>query len=244
MLINKITCALKYIAILLLLGFPVAIIAYRLQIWPMGISFKIIAFTGYISIAGLVISFLLGLFSVLKKKPTIVKGCVIAGILFAIPAVGLTMQFVKVKSLPFIHHVSTDTNNPPQFQAIIALRGENSNPLTYDTEKLAPLQLSAYPEVKPILSKLTKVQAFDRAIATAKSLGWEIITQDGEQGIIEAVDTTLLWAFKDDVVIRIQETETGSKIDLRSISRIGGSDLGANAKRVIKFITSFEKANP
>lgn len=239
MIIKIITKICKFAVIPLLLGFPIAVIAYRLQLWHLGISFQIIKFTGYGSAALLVLILLLGLLALFKKQQDVVKSCAFVAILLAIPVIGLLIQSVKAKSLPFLHQVSTDTINPPPFQAIVALRGEGSNPLKYDSEKLAPLQQTAYPEVQPIISELNTEQAFDKAAEIAMDLGWEIVAQNAEQGIIEAVDTTLLWGFKDDVAIRIQATDTGSKIDLRSISRIGGTDLGANADRVKNFISKF-----
>ena len=239
MVMNTISKFCKFAVIPLLLGFPLAIIAYRLDVWSMGISFQIIKYTGYVSIAVLIIAVLLAVFASFKKQKDVAKTCVVVALLLAIPVTGLSMQAAKGKSLPFLHQVSTDTVNLPAFDAIIALRGEKSNPLDYDREKLAPLQQAAYPELQSIISELSVEQAFTKAVDTAMDLGWEIVAKNQDKGMIEAVDTTLLWAFKDDVAIRIQMTDTGSKIDLRSISRIGGTDLGANADRIKKFITEF-----
>lgn len=239
MLINTITKALKAVVIPLLLGFPIAVIAYRMDLWPMAMSFKIIKFTGYASIAVLAISILIGFFTLYKKHYPLAKRCAVIAILSAIPVIGLSMQAAKAKSLPFLHQVTTDTANLPQFSAIVALRGENSNPLAYDRAKLAPLQLAAYPKLKPIISPLDKEQAFAKALEVALSLGWDVVAKNEQQGLIEAVDTTALWAFKDDIAIRVQTVGATSKIDLRSISRVGGTDLGANAARVEKFIAAF-----
>jgi uncharacterized protein (DUF1499 family) len=240
MVINTITKFLKYTVTPLLLGFPVAIIAYRLELWPMGVSFKMIQYTGFISMAVLLIAILVAIFALVKKQKDVAKTCGIVALLVALPVVGLSMQAAKAKSLPFIHQVSTDTVDLPKFKAIVALRGENSNPLDYDSEKLAPLQQAAYPQLQTIVSELSVEQAFAKAVDVANDLGWEIISRNKESGMIEAVDTTLLWAFKDDVAIRVQMTDTGSEIDLRSISRVGMSDLGANAARITKFITAFK----
>ena len=239
MLINTITKALKAVVIPLLLGFPIAVIAYRMELWPMATSFQIIKYTGYASIAVLVIALLLGLFTLFKKQYPLAKRCAVIAILSAIPAIALSMQAAKAKSLPFIHQVTTDTVNLPKFDAIIALRGNNSNPLTYDQAKLAPMQLAAYPKLKPIISELDKDQAFAKAEDIALSLGWDVVAKNEQQGLIEAVDTTALWAFKDDIAIRVQTVGATSVIDLRSISRVGGTDLGANAARIEKFIAAF-----
>lgn len=239
MLMNTIVNACKAVVVPLLLGFPIAVIAYRMELWPMAISFQIIKFTGYASTAVLVLSVVIGLFSLFKKEFSLTKRCAVIAVLAAIPVIGLSMQAAKAKSLPFLHQVTTDTVNLPQFNAVVALRGENSNPLAYDREKLAPLQLAAYPKLKPIISQLGKEQAFAKAIDVALSLGWEIVAKNPQQGLIEAVDTTALWAFKDDIAIRVKAVGATSVIDLRSISRVGKTDLGANAVRVEKFITAF-----
>jgi len=239
MIIKTLSKFLKFAVIPLLLGFPVAVIAYRLQLWEMGTSFQIIKLTVFASAITLGVTVLLALFTLFKKQRDVAKVFAVLSLLLAIPVVSLAMQAGKAKSLPFIHHVSTDTVNPPEFQAIIALRGDNSNPLAYDKEKLVPLQEAAYPMLKPIISELNTDKAFAKAVEVATSLGWDIVSKNAEQGIIEAVETTLLWGFKDDVVIRIQAIDVGSKVDLRSISRIGGSDLGANAARVERFISQF-----
>ncbi|MDO6507959.1 DUF1499 domain-containing protein [Colwellia sp. 4_MG-2023] len=239
MVINTISKFCKVAAIPLLLGFPIAVIAYRLQLWSMGVSFQIIKYTGYVSIAVFLIAVLVGVFALFKKQKDVAKTCVVVALLLAMPVIGLSMQAAKAKSLPFLHQVSTDTVNLPAFDVIIALRGEKSNPLDYDREKLALLQQAAYPELQSILSDLSVEQAFTKAVDTAMNLGWEVVAKDKDRGMIEAVDTTLLWAFKDDVAIRVQLTDMGSKVDLRSISRVGGTDLGANAERIKKFITAF-----
>jgi hypothetical protein len=239
MVMNTISKFCKLAVIPLFLGFPIAVIAYRLQLWSMGVSFQIIKYTGYVSIAVFLIAILVALFALFKKQKDVAKTCVVVALLLAIPVTGLSMQAAKGKSLPFLHQVSTDTVNLPAFDVIIALRGEKSNPLDYDREKLALLQQAAYPELQSILSDLSVEQAFTKAVDTAMNLGWEVVAKDKDRGMIEAVDTTLLWAFKDDVAIRVQLTDMGSKVDLRSISRVGGTDLGANAERIKKFITAF-----
>ena len=66
-------------------------------------------------------------------------------------------------------------------------------------------------------------------------MGWEVVDADVGTGVIEATDTTLWFGFKDDVVIRITPTTAGSRIDMRSLSRVGRSDVGANAARIRKF---------
>ena len=98
------------------------------------------------------------------------------------------------------------------------------------------MQLSAYPDVKTHISSLSPTDALLKAEKVANELGWEIVNIDKTKGILEATDTTLLWAFKDDVVVRITEKDGQTRVDIRSVSRIGRSDLGANAERILAFL--------
>jgi uncharacterized protein (DUF1499 family) len=85
-------------------------------------------------------------------------------------------------------------------------------------------------------------QAFDRALATARAMGWEIIASDPTAGRIEATDTTLWFGFKDDVVVRVEAAPGGSRVDVRSLSRVGLSDVGTNAARIEKYLTALGEA--
>lgn len=222
-----------------LLGFPLAVIAFRWQWWSMGQSFDLIKITFFTGLLLLVLSMLIALIAMFKRDLEALKAAAIAFVLITVPSIGLSLQAIKGKSLPRIHDITTDTLNPPQFRALLSLRGDSSNPLDYQAEQLAPQQQAAYPYIQPILTQMTPDQALQRAAATVTQLGWELVSKDQTSGTIEAVDTTLLWGFKDDIVIRIQATDAGSRIDLRSVSRVGLSDLGANAARIRKFIEAF-----
>jgi len=140
---------------------------------------------------------------------------------------------------PPIHDISTDTVNPPQFVTVAALRDPSDNTLDYDRTEVAALTLTHYESVQPIVSPLEPREAFDRSLAVANDLGWKIKAADADAGHIEATDTTRFYGFKDDVVIRIRSQSAGSRIDLRSASRVGQSDLGANATRILAFTEAF-----
>lgn len=144
------------------------------------------------------------------------------------------------RSLPLIHDITTDTANPPAFGAVLSLRKPGSNDPVYAGESIAQQQKAAYPDIQPFETDLTPEQAFDRAHRAARALKWQIAATDPTRGRIEAVDTTLWFGFKDDVVIRISPTSEGSVVDVRSASRTGLSDLGANAMRIRRFLAVFE----
>jgi uncharacterized protein (DUF1499 family) len=83
---------------------------------------------------------------------------------------------------------------------------------------------------------------FKRAEATARAMGWEIVAAEPGEGRIEATDTTMWFGFKDDIVIRIVPEGEGSRLDIRSMSRVGKSDLGKNADRIRKFLAALKEA--
>jgi uncharacterized protein (DUF1499 family) len=140
--------------------------------------------------------------------------------------------------VPPIHDITTDTEDPPEFVTAEARRGEGSNSLALKAETIAA-QRASYADINTLVTDLSIEQAFDRALAVADELGWEVYHQDLNAGVIEAVDTTSIMAFKDDVVIRLRTNAEGTLVDTRSVSRVGISDLGANAERIRAFQEAF-----
>jgi uncharacterized protein (DUF1499 family) len=99
--------------------------------------------------------------------------------------------------------------------------------------------MEAYPGLKPIESDLSVADAVDRTEAALQAMGLEIVAVDKEAGLVEATATTFWFGFKDDMVVRIVGNGEGSRIDLRSMSRVGQSDVGANAARITDFVDRF-----
>jgi uncharacterized protein (DUF1499 family) len=145
-------------------------------------------------------------------------------------------MFIVARSVPMIHDITTDTDNPPQFDAILKLRKNALNPVAYSGQEVADQQHKAYPDIVPLILDLAPDQTFERSLKAAKDLGWTVISRNEEKGFIEATDTTFWFGFTDDIVIRISQQDKGSRIDLRSLSRVGKSDAGANAERIRKFL--------
>jgi len=140
-----------------------------------------------------------------------------------------------VDRLPRIHDISTDTDSPPAYAAVLPLRQGAENSTDYSAE-VAPLQKQAYPDIAPALLELPPAEAYARAERAARAMGWEIVAAVPAALRIEATDTTLLFGFKDDVVIRVSAAGSGSRVDVRSLSRVGRSDFGVNANRIRKFL--------
>lgn len=161
----------------------------------------------------------------------------IAGIATAaalvLPAWNLQQTATQV---PRIHDITTDTGNPPQFVALLETRRKAPNGAAYAGERIARLQRASYPDIQPALLTLPPAQAFERALAAARAMDWEIVAAEPSEGRIEATATTRWFRFRDDVVIRIVQHAGASRLDIRSMSRIGLSDLGANARRIREFL--------
>jgi uncharacterized protein (DUF1499 family) len=154
---------------------------------------------------------------------------------------GVPWSYLRAaQRVPPIHDITTDTGNPPAFVAILPLRADASNPPEYGGEEVAAQQRAAYPAIQPVSTALPPDQAFEEARATAQDQGWEIVAAVPAEGRIEATDTTFWWGFKDDVVIRIAPEASGSRVDIRSKSRVGIGDVGTNAARIEAFLKELE----
>jgi len=182
---------------------------------------------------GMVVSF------IQRKEVDLAKSARTSAMIALLPLIGLGTQVFTATSVPEIHNISTDTVNPPKFEKVVSLRDESNNPLEYNIAALAEVQSKAYPNVKTLITDLDVVAAHARAKSIIESMGLELVNSDPENGIIEATETTTIWGFKDDLVVRINEKEGMTAVDLRSVSRIGRSDLGANAKRIERFLAKF-----
>jgi len=160
----------------------------------------------------------------------------VAGLALSLAVAGPPLYLLRqVDRVPRIHDISTDTDRPPRYIAVLALRAAAENPVEYSAE-VAAQQKKAYPDIVPAILDTPPPQAFARAERAAHAMGWDIVAVVPGELRIEATDTTLLFGFKDDIVIRIAPAGQGSRVDVRSLSRVGKSDLGVNAKRIRKYL--------
>jgi uncharacterized protein (DUF1499 family) len=139
---------------------------------------------------------------------------------------------------PPVNDVTTDTVNPPEYEALAALRKEGANPANYPGSSFADLQKKFYPDLKPLIVNRAAIETFELTVAALKKLRFDIVSEkpntEGEVtgGLVEAVDRTLIMGFYDDVAIRVTGNEEEARIDLRSSSRYGVYDFGRNADRM------------
>jgi uncharacterized protein (DUF1499 family) len=212
----------------------------RLEWWEFRTGFALMRWAVYLGLGAAVLALLLLAIPRTRRgnAKSLLLGVVIGLAAAAVPLYGLSLA----KSLPLIHDISTDTERPPAFVAVLPLRANASNPAEYGGPEIAAQQTEAYPDVRSQRLDAAPAEAFSRAEKVAREMGWEIVAADAASGRIEATDTTFWYGFKDDIVIRIEPDGKGSRIDIRSVSRVGLSDVGKNAKRIRAFVKSLGSA--
>jgi hypothetical protein len=134
----------------------------------------------------------------------------------------------------------TDAENPPLFSSILPLRADAENPAAYGGTEVASLQHEGYPLLRSGSVRRPPAALFPQALQAAVDMGWEIVNADADLLRIEATDTTVWFGFKDHVVNRLSPFATGSRVDVRSVSRAGKSDVGASARRINAYIARIE----
>lgn len=218
---------------------PLGALGARFELWSFGTGFMLLAggtmlasIVVVLAIAGLVVARRRGYD---RDKPALWASAVLSVLILLL----MGLQFYRAYTVPPIHNVSTDVIDPPQFDRAAALRGEGSNPLEYDAEEIAPQQRAAYPWLETLQSDLPPDQALERAASVLEDMGLEVVNVDPSAGRVEATATTFWFGFKDDVVVRVRPVAGGSLVDVRSVSRVGRSDLGANAARIGEFLEEF-----
>ncbi len=141
---------------------------------------------------------------------------------------------------PPIHDITTDVADPPQLVAVVPARqAEQGNTVAYNP-KDGEQQKQAYPDIAPVELTVPPQAAFERALETAKKLGWTIVASEPAAGHIEASQSSRWFGFTDDVAIRVTAKDGGSRVDVRSVSRQGRSDFGVNARRVREYTAALK----
>ena len=152
---------------------------------------------------------------------------VLAGPLWSLP---------RLLALPRLHEVSTDLENPPPFQKLVALRKDEGALPLVTRPRDADLQAKAYPDIKPLPVSRPTEDTYSAVRDAVQNLDWTIVSETppaaGAPGLIEATDRSKIFGFTDDVVVRVSGVGKAARVDVRSSSRHGEHDLGRNAKRV------------
>lgn len=146
---------------------------------------------------------------------------------------------LPARRVPPINDISTDLEDPPRFLETVSAVEYADRGAGYPVEFAQPQQ-AAYPDLGPIRLAEPPEAAYARAQRTAQALGWEIVRADPAALELEASDTSRIFRFVDDVAVRVRPDGAGSRVDVRSRSRVGRSDVGANAARIRAFRDALE----
>lgn len=185
----------------------------RFGLWHFSTGFRLMAWAAYLGLAAAGAAIVMFFFARLRTGGLAILLCgVLVGAMVAAVPLGLRK---RASAAPLINEVTTEL------------------------EKASPLQLKGYPDIRPLIVDAPPGGAFVTAKAAAQEMGWEVTREDPQAGTLSAVATTFWFGFKDDIEIRVTPHANGSRIDLRSKSRVGKGDAGANAKRIRAYMARF-----
>ncbi len=222
-------------ALLLLIAGP----GTRLELWHFRTGFSMMRWAVYLGLGAGGVAIIALLIPASRRAHSLALSLALA---FSVVAVSLPyLQYRQAMSVPRIHDITTDPLDPPAFAAVLSLRADAPNPPEYAGDEVAAKQREAYPDIVSLVTDAHPAIVFEHALAVVEMFGWAIADASPEQGRIEATDTSFWFGFKDDVVIRIQAREEGSLVDMRSKSRVGLSDVGANAARIRRFMNALDE---
>ncbi len=209
-------------------GFAAPLVGF--QLFLIGLLFGVLAL-----ILGLI-----GLFRTRRPQWQHAHGrAVVASYLGAILTALLVYLAMGAFGYPAINDITTDFDNPPQFVHAQSLPQNHGRNLAYDKAKYAQRQQQGYRALEPLKLSMDPDAAFREASMLASEMhGWRVTYTDAKSRSLEGVATTRLFRFKDDFVIQVRPASSGSLVEMRSKSRDGEGDVGANYKRIENFFTT------
>lgn len=236
-----------HLAVLLVLVMLAAMVSapvgYRLRLWSAAVALTKIVALGLVAGALAALAALVALFSgAWLSSPAIVLTLVVIVVAGAVATL-LPLRAKKIAERAPIKDITTDTANPPSIEAALPARARDVPGDTgiYEGAGIAAIQRQNYPDIAPVSMASASGEVFPRALAAAKRMGWTILAADPARGRIEASDRTRLFGFVDDIVVRLTPEDAGTRIDMRSTSRVGVSDLGKNAARIRAYFAAVSK---
>ncbi|MBI2186007.1 MAG: DUF1499 domain-containing protein [Acidobacteria bacterium] len=213
--------------------------SYRIGLLSLASASALLGGAMYVGLAGVAAGALAGVLAYRRRAR-------LATFLAAVAAIGgigvAAIPFEwqrRARAAPPIHDISTDLENPPAFDDVVPLRGDDAARLDRSRE-VAAQQRETYPDLAPVVLPVPLDQAFTRALAAAQDAGWRIVAADQGTGRIEATDTTIWFGFTDDIVVRLTPWGAGTRVDVRSVSRDREHDMGSNARRIRRYLAALQ----
>jgi uncharacterized protein (DUF1499 family) len=224
------------LAVLCVLAAMLAGFGHRWDWWDFRVGFSVLRWSVYVAHGALALALVGAVFTAVKRSWR-VFALAIAGASIALAVIAVPWTYMRTaRSVPPIHDITTDTANPPVFVALLPLRGQAPNSADYGGPAVAAQQKRGYPDIAPAIFRLAPQEVFAQAERTAREIGWNIVAAVPSEGRLEATDRTFWFGFTDDVVVRVQPVGGSTRVDVRSVSRVGRSDIGANARRIRAFL--------
>ena len=194
-----------------------------------------------------VLALILGLIGLFRTRQAQLRNAhsraVVASYLGAILTALLVYLALGAKGYPAINDITTDSENPPEFIYAQNLAQNQGRNLAYNKAKYAQRQQQGYGAVQALSLSMDPEQAFKEVGTLASEMhGWKITYSDPKTRSLEGVATTKLFRFHDDFVIQVRPAANGSLVEMRSKSRDGEGDVGANYKRIQSFFASLSAA--
>ncbi len=187
-------------------------------------GFGLFAFSGLLSLVTLI----LGIAGLVRGKGG-ASGVLLSGLIMVV----FLAVALPGRGFPRINDITTDTQTPPRFSHAATLPGNENRDLNYPGATFAEQQQQGYPDLAGLRLNLPPDAVFQKVVAAVGTLpNSEVTYSDPSKRVVEGLTTSRLFRFQDDFVVEVREDGNGSLVHMRSKSRVGRGDIGANAARI------------
>ena len=219
-------------------------LAYKFGVIDLTASLGGVALAVAGGLLNLLAMFVLIAFFAIKKIPISKAALSVTALCSIIPIIAMAPHLSQALAVPRIHDITTNPIDPPEFHEVVKRRIYATNDLVFGdadhtAEDMEALHADFYPYLETKVVSMSTAEAIERSRMVLEEMGLNVINVSESLGVVEATDTTFWFGFKDDLVVRVRSEADLSIIDVRSVSRVGQTDLGVNAQRIRAFLDRF-----